>query len=44
MIDGNGDAYFERNYHALSQLEVRALTDGDGLCYAGERYQTSENL
>ena len=43
VVDANLNGVFNSASDRSASFEVRALTDADGLCYAGERWQTSEN-
>ena len=43
VVDANLDGVFNSSTDRNTSFEVRALTDGDGLCYVGESYDTTEN-
>lgn len=43
VVDRNKDGYFQPSQDRVIQLEVAVPEEGDGLCYTGEYYQTSEN-
>ena len=43
IVDGNLDGIYQSATDSSTSFEVRALVDGDGLCYAGEHWTTSED-
>ena len=43
IIDANADGFFQPWADQIKQIEVKVPVNGDGSCYRGEAYITSEN-